>query len=119
MSYTPSTPIGKLLARWSFIVISLGAIIGGVTGAYKKIGLPALATENDVNSLKLEFIQHTKDVNRDNARRDMELYSGKIQRYLLLPTPESQVQKQFLEEELNKARRELQDAETRYRSWSK
>lgn len=98
MSWTPKTRTGKALALAAFIGGSITAIMAG----WKSIGFPTLATGMDIQRL-----------DRQQAETAVETYQNKIFRYLLIPEPTEPVQRQFLREELEKARRQLDAAEKR------
>lgn len=98
MSWVPRTKAGKALAIAAFIGGSVAAIATG----WKTIGLPLPAWANDIERL-----------DRRQTEQAIEVYTNKVHRYLLIPEPSEPVQRQFLREELDKARRQLEAAEQR------
>jgi hypothetical protein len=98
MAWTPKTRAGKALAIAAFVAGSLTAIIT----CWRTLDLPIPAFAGDIEQL-----------DRKQAETAVEVYSNKVRSYLTQPAPDNPVQKRIWQEELSKARRQLEAAEER------
>lgn len=98
MAWTPKTRAGKALAIAAFVAGSLATIAAG----WKTLDLPVPAFAGDIEQL-----------DRKQAETAVEVYQNKVRSYLTQPAPDNPVQKRIWEEELDKARRQLEAAEDR------
>lgn len=86
--------------NWKLLAIP-GALVSFLT-AWGMLGFPYLATDTDIKRLDSQQVNTA-----------IEVFNNKIRSYLLLPQPEEPVQRQFLREELESARRHRDAAEQR------
>lgn len=84
------------------ILMGIPGTIGALIGVWMVLGLPGIALTSDIQRL-----------DRSQAGVAVEVYDSKLRRYLAAQPPTDPVARQLWDEEIRRARQQLDDAEKR------